>query len=192
MSSARSRSGGRRNREDAEAVVEVFAEGLVVDGLEQVAVGGGDDPDVDRQRRAAADALDLALLEDAEELGLGLQGEIADLVQEEAPAVGQLEAADPPGEGAGEGALLVAEQLALDQSRGQGGAVELDQRLGRAAAVGVDRPRDQLLAGPRLAGDEHGGVGRRHPADLVEHGEQRGDRPTISSKLWSDLISSWR
>ena len=142
-----------RDREDAEAVVEVFAERLVADGLEQVAVGGGDDPDVDRHRRAAADALDLALLEDAEELGLGLQGQLADLIQEEAPAVGQLEAADPPGEGAGEGAFLVAEQLALDQSRGQGGAVELDQRLGRAAAVGVDRPRDQLLAGPRLAGD---------------------------------------
>src|SRR3954447_7507581 len=35
-------------------------------------------------------------------------------------------------------------------------------------------PPDTLLAGPRLAGDEHGGVGRRHPADLVEHGEQRG------------------
>ena len=129
-----------RDREDAEAVVEVFAEGLVVDGLEQVAVGGGDDPDVDRQRRAAADALDLALLEDAEELGLGLQGEIADLVEEEGPAVGQLEAADPPGEGAGEGAFLVAEQLALDQARGQGGAVELDQRLGRAAGCGSGSP----------------------------------------------------
>ena len=84
MSSARSRSGGSAIGEDAEAVVEVFAERLVADGLEQVAVGGGDDPDVDRHRRAAADALDLALLEDAEELGLGLQGQLADLVQEEA------------------------------------------------------------------------------------------------------------
>src|SRR3954467_8614628 len=51
----------------------------------------------------------------------------------------------PSGEGAGEGAFLVAEQLALDQSRGQGGAVELDQRLGRAAAVGVDRPPRPVL-----------------------------------------------
>ena len=70
--------------------------------------------------RAAADALELALLEDAEELGLGLQGQLADLVEEEGAAVGQLEAADPPGDGAGEGALLVAEQLALDQARRAG------------------------------------------------------------------------
>src|SRR5947207_619951 len=79
------------------------------------AVGGGDDPDVDRQRRAATDALNLALLEDAEELGLGLHGHLADLIQEKAPAVGQLEAAAPPGEGTGEGAILVAEQLALHE-----------------------------------------------------------------------------
>ena len=121
----------------------------------------------------AADALELALLEHAEQLGLGFGGHLADLVEEERAAVGQLEPADPPGDGAGEGALLVAEQLALDQPRGQGGAVDLDERLVRAPAAGVDRPGDQLLAGPGLAGDEDGGVGRRDPADLVEHGEQR-------------------
>ena len=82
---------------------------------------------------AAADALDLALLEDAEQLGLRLQGQLADLVEEERAPVGQLEAADPPGDGAGEGALLVAEQLALDEPRGEGGAVDLDQRPARPA-----------------------------------------------------------
>lgn len=47
-----------RHREDAEAVVEIFAEGLVVDSLEQVAVGGGDDPDVAVEQRHAQVALD--------------------------------------------------------------------------------------------------------------------------------------
>ncbi len=164
----------QRDREDVEAVVEVLAERLLADGLEQVAIGGGDDPDVDLDRRPAADALELALLEDAEQLGLGLQGQLADLVEEERAAVGQLEAADAPGDGAGEGALLVAEQLALDEPGGEGGAVDLDQRPGGAPAVRVDRPGDQLLAGAGLAGDEHRGVGRRHPADLVEHRQQRG------------------
>ena len=67
-------------------------------------------------RRSAADAFDLVLLEDAEQLGLGLQGQLADLVQEERAAVGQLEAADAPGDGAGERPLLVAEELALDEA----------------------------------------------------------------------------
>ena len=35
------------DREDAEPVVQVFAERLLADGLLEVAVGGGDDPDVD-------------------------------------------------------------------------------------------------------------------------------------------------
>ena len=117
-------------------------------------------------RRAAADALDLALLEDAQELRLDLQRQLADLVEEERAPVGQLEEADPPGDGAGEGALLVAEELALDQPLGDRGAVDRDQRPGGAPAVRVDRAGDELLAGPALAGDEHGGVGRRHPATL--------------------------
>ncbi len=73
-------------------------------------------------RRSAADALDLVLLEDAEQLGLGFQGELADLVQEQGAPVGQLEAADAPGDGAGEGPFLVAEEFALDEARGEGGA----------------------------------------------------------------------
>ena len=117
--------------EDAETIVEVLAKGLLADGLDQVAIGGGDDPDVDCDRRAAADARRIALLEDAEQLGLGLRGQLADLVEEERAPLGQLEAADPAGDGAGERALLVAEELALDEPRGESGAVDLDQRLGR-------------------------------------------------------------
>ena len=39
--------------------------------------------------------------------------------------------------------------------------------------MGVDGAGDQLLAGAGLAGDQHGGVGGRHAADVVEHGQQR-------------------
>ncbi len=86
--------------------------------------------------------------------------------------MGQLEAADPPRDGPGEGTLLVAEQLALDQPGRQGGAVDLDQGLVLAPAAGMDGPGDQLLAGPRLARDQNGGVGRRDLPDVVEDGRQ--------------------
>ena len=129
MSPARSRSGGTLDREDGEAVVEVLAKALLAHGLEQVAIGRGNDPDIDPDRRRAADPIELALLEDAEQLDLSLERQFADLVEEESAAVGQFEAADSPRDGAGEGSLLVAEQLALDEPDGQGGAVDLDQRL---------------------------------------------------------------
>jgi hypothetical protein len=56
--------------------------------------------------------------------------------------VGQLEAADAGGDGAGEGALGVAEQLGLGEGFRDGGGVERDEPLIRARAVVVDGPRD--------------------------------------------------
>ena len=46
--------------------------------------------------RVLADALDLAFLEDAQQLRLQVERQLADLVQEEGAAVGQLEAPDLP------------------------------------------------------------------------------------------------
>ena len=69
----------------------------------------------------------------------------------------------------GESSLLVAEELALDQGRRQGGAIDLDQRTLAAAAQPVERPGDELLTGAGLAQDQHRGVGGRDLLDLVEH-----------------------
>ena len=156
---------GKRDREDTESIVQVLAERLLADGLEQIAVGGGDDPDIDFPRGRPADSVELVFLQDAEQLRLRLEGELADLVEEDRPPIGELKPADSPGDGAGEGPLLMTEKLALDEPGGKCRAVELDQRLIPALAVGVDRPRDQFLARARLAADEHGGVGRCHAAE---------------------------
>ena len=116
----------------------------------------------------AAEPLELLLLEHAQELGLERRRDVADLVEEERAAVRQLEAADLLRDRPGEGALLVAEQLALQQVERDGRAVELDEGAPAARAELVDRPRDQLLAGARLAQEQHRGIGRRHALDLLE------------------------
>ena len=74
-----------------------------------------DDAHVDRERLGAADALERALLEHAQQLGLRLGRHVADLVEEDRAAVRGLEAADAARVGAGERALLVAEELALEE-----------------------------------------------------------------------------
>ena len=62
---------------------------------------------------APTDALHLRALEHAQELGLQRQRQLADLVEEQRAAVGRLEVAPACAAiGAGERALLVAEQLA--------------------------------------------------------------------------------
>ena len=64
----------------------------------------------------AAEPLELALLQHAQQLDLRRQVDVADLVEEQRAALGQLEAALLARLGAGERALLVAEQLRLDQA----------------------------------------------------------------------------
>ena len=85
------------------------------------------------------------------------------------PAVGQLEAAQPPLRGAGEGALLVAEQLALQQRLGQAAQLTAMNGLPAPRREVVDGLGDQLLAGARLALDQHRARHRRHLLDLDQH-----------------------
>src|SRR5690606_16165202 len=74
-----------------EAVEEVLAEPPGADLLLEVAVRGGDDAHVDLDRLDAAHALDLALLEHAQQLRLEIELELAELVEEDGAAVGELE-----------------------------------------------------------------------------------------------------
>ena len=145
------------DRHDVEPIEEILAEAPRLDlGLE-IAVGRGDDAHVDAVRLHAADALELALLERAQELHLHLERDLADLVEEQRAAVGELEAAGAVADRAGERAALVAEQLALDEAFGDRRAVDLDERAVLARRAEVQRAGDELLARAALAGDEHRG-----------------------------------
>ena len=73
------------------------------------------DAHVGAQRLVAADAPELARLEHAQQLRLHVEGQLADLVEEQRAAVGVLERALARRDGAGERAALVPEELALDE-----------------------------------------------------------------------------
>src|SRR5262249_2798833 len=68
------------DREDVQAVEQVSPESAGVDGLFEIAVAGGEDADIDADRPAAADRLELLLLEDPQELDLGLERQLDDFV----------------------------------------------------------------------------------------------------------------
>ena len=163
-------------REHGQAVVEVGAEATALDLAGEVAVGGGDHPHVDVVRAVGADALDLAALQRAQQLGLQRQRQLADLVEEQRAPVGHLELARPVAQRAGEGARHVAEQLALGDRLRQRRAVDVDQRLFAPRRQGVHVLRDQLLADAGLAGDEHRQVGGGDHLDLLEQPRHRGAR----------------
>ena len=150
-----------------EPVEKILAEIAALDLVLEILVGGGHDPHVDLHELGRADRLEALLIEGAQHFGLRPQAHVADLVEKQRPAVRLLKFSDLGFVRVGEAAAAVAEQLALDHVFGNGGAVDLDERLLGAGAQGVDGVGDQLLARAALAENQHAAVGARHESHLL-------------------------
>src|SRR2546425_9167456 len=114
-----------------------------------------DDSHVHGHQDRPAERLHLALLQDSQKRRLDGEWQVGNLVEEQGTAVSQLEVALPASIRARERALLVAEQLGLDQRLGNRTAVERDEGILSAIAHLMDGAGHQLLTGARLALDEH-------------------------------------
>ena len=151
------------------------------------------DADIDLERARSAEALELALLEHAQDLGLRDQREVGHLVEEERAAVRELEASFLASRGAGERALLVSEQLGLEERLGQRRAVDGDERAVAPSRALVDRARHQLLPGAALALDQNR---RRAVGDLLDEGQHaaeggaRADHLPLGANVLELLLES--
>ena len=165
---------GQVDVEDAQPVEEVAPEPAGGHLGRQVAVGGGEEPDIGLEGGGPPDPLVLALLEHAEELHLDRGGEVPDLVEEEGAPGGQLEAPGLLPVRPREGPPLVAEQLGLEQGVGEGRAVDRHEgAVGPGAGV-MDGAGHQLLPRPALARHQHGGLGGGHLGGPGERLAQEG------------------
>ena len=115
-------------RDDVDAVEQVFAEPPLGDHLGEVAVGGGDDPDVGVDFVGAAEPAELALLQHAQQLHLDHRTHLPDLVEEDGPLLRHFDQPLLVGVGAGERAAHVAEELGIEQRLRQRAAVQRDER----------------------------------------------------------------
>ncbi len=107
--------GRQARRNHVDSVEEVLAEPPGPDGLGEIGVGGHHEAEIDPDRVPAAHALDLVLLYGAQQFGLQIEAQVADLVEEQRAAVGEFELAQLLPRGTREGAAFVAEQRALDE-----------------------------------------------------------------------------
>ena|GEM_PF-2728984 len=150
-----------------QAMVEVAAEAAFAHFLAQVAVGGGDDAGVGKTAAGFADALEFAVFQHAQQLGLEFHGEFADLVEEQGAVARILEVTGMGLGRAGEGALGVAEQGGLDQGGGDGRTVEGEIGFATALSPLMQALRHQFLAAAGFALDQHGEGRVRVELDLV-------------------------
>ena len=68
-----------------QAVVQIFAKTFLLDGGLKVDVRRRQNPHIHRNRLTAADALDAVFLQEAQQIGLQLQGQIADFIEKQVP-----------------------------------------------------------------------------------------------------------
>ena len=121
------------NRDHVQAVVEILAKRALGHHPRQLGIGRGDDAHVHLDRLVVADALELALLQRAQQLHLQRRAHRPDFVEEQRALVRLLESSLPRADGAGERAAHVAEQLGFEQRLGNRAAVERDEAMRRAA-----------------------------------------------------------
>jgi hypothetical protein len=170
------REGGDAQGEDVQPVEEVLPERSVRHHLPQVAVGGRDDPPAEFPRLVRAHGGVLPLLQDPQQLGLQLEGRVADFVEEEGAVHGgghlPLAGALRPGKRA----LLVAEELRLLEVAGDRRDVHRHEGALAPSQV-VDAPRDQFLPHAALAQQQDGGVRARHLPHALEQFEEDAALP---------------
>jgi hypothetical protein len=144
-------------------------------------VGRGHDAHVDFGRLRSAEALELAILQKPEELGLERQRQLANLVQKKGAALGELDAPGLARDGPSKRAFLVPEQLTFQQRLGQRRAIDLDEGLSGSGALLVNCACHELLAGAAFAAHEHqraaGGCAVEQRHRFGHGGRASGDEP---------------
>ena len=172
--------GGHANLQDIQPVVEIFAKPAILDCLLQVDMGGGKNPDIDGDRPTAPDALDVLFLKKAQQIRLQLQRQIADFIQQQRSAVGSLDSPHLALMGPGEGALLVAEQLRLDEVLRNAATVDGNERLIRAAREIMQCARNHFLAGTAFAANHHRRV---RGSKACDQPARFGHRPALPQQI---------
>ena len=122
------------------------------------------------RRHRPANTHDFPILQESEQLGLGVHGQLGDLIQEQRAAVRQLEQAGLPfGLRARKGSLFIAEELRFDERVGHSGAVDPNEGPPSPRGLFMDEFGDDAFSSPRFAGKQDGRVGAGNPDGHVHH-----------------------
>ena len=119
------------------------------------------------------DALEALLLQHPQELRLQGERQLAHLVEKHGARSGELELAELAARGAGIGALLVPEELVLQELVRDGGAVDADERSVTPGAQVMEGASEELFSRAALAEQQHRRVRGGGPLKRPAHLEQR-------------------
>ena len=167
--------------ENGKAVKQIFAEMSLGNLFGKIAVGGGNDTDVDLYRTCIANLDELAGFQDTQQLGLQVESHFTDLVKEDSAVVGLLEKSFRLLQSTRESACFMTEHLALQQVAAERRAVDSHKGFSAARTVLMDGLGEDFLSGACLACQQHGYIGLRHLAG-------QGDRLLYGGRFADDGV----
>ncbi len=134
----------------------------------QIAMGGSDHPRIDRQLFARANTREPFCFEHAQQRHLGRLWKLPDLVEQDATAIRRFENALLLLARSRKSPFFVTKQRALDELRGNGAAVDTDERLVAPGAALVDRLGYNLFATTRFALEQDRNLRTGNPVDRAK------------------------
>src|SRR5690606_6869748 len=119
--------------------------------------------------RVSADPLDEPILKHPQKANLGFQRKLADFIEKQRSAIGPFKPALARLLRSRKTSLFVSEQLRVDEFRRNRAAVHANERPLVAVSTHMQRAGDYLLAGPRLAENQHRDIGICHQCYPFHH-----------------------
>ena len=155
------------HRQHGQAIVKIGTKFTGAHQVAQILVGGRDHLHLHGFAQGRADRLNGAVFEKLQQLGLYMQGDLADLVEEQRPPGGRLDVALLAAlQRTGKSAALVAEHLRLEQALGNAPAVDMNERSITPAGRTVNVSGNGRLADAGLAQEQQS----RAPAERAHAG----------------------
>ena len=171
------------HRNDVEAIKQVLAETPGGDLVLEVARGRRQDAHVDLDGPLAADAVIALVGQHAQDLGLGRQRHVGDLVEEQRAAMRMLEQAGRTSPSASVPNSSSSTRSGLIIAAGQ----HDERRLGARAPL-MDHPRGDFLADAGRARDQYPAAGRRDALQVARTVLMATELPCS----WSSCPTCWR
>src|SRR5436190_1741912 len=137
--------------DDAEPVIEIFTKTLFGDGLLQIAMRRGDNPNIHLNRFFTPQSLKGSFLQNTKEFGLGAEAHLTNFIEENGSFVSLFETANAAGLRARKSSAFMAEKFAFEQCFRDRGAIHGDEGSGGTIAVLINRASNQFFAGACLS-----------------------------------------
>src|SRR6202007_1469663 len=132
-------------------------------------MGCGNKPNVHANSPRTTETFKFALLQSAQQLWLQVQTDIANFVQKERPAIGQLESACLLHQRAGERPLFVPEQFAFHEARRYRCTIEANETAITTRTEVMNRPCDEFFPSASFTVQEHRRRRGRHNQTMIHH-----------------------